>query len=181
MPKSIKAEHVTRMFPFEFYNELSEHLKAFTLLNPAFILKDELNTTTEQRKALFEQARKNKPMDTLTQNNLIQVEPFGELLTLDVCCPAEDKETVLKERDKRDQLPLSIIVTQLYDSSDAPVFAKDVAEETIQQIPEVLWDDPNLFLGVLSFTQEEPRVAIIKIPKRIEKQVFESIPGNDIP
>lgn len=178
MPKYIKAEHVNRMFPFEFYDELSEHLKAYTPLNPAFILQDKLDGKTD-RKSLFEQSRKNKPMDTLSQNNLIQIEPFGEFLALEVCVPAEDKETTLKERDKRGQLPLSIIVAQLYDSSGAPVFATDVTEETIQQIPEVLWDDPNLLLGVLSFTQEEPRIAVIKIPKRVEDQFFESVDGND--
>lgn len=178
MPKSIKAEHTSRMFPFEFYDELSEHLKEFTLLNPAFFLKDELDAATD-RKALFEKARKNKPMDTLNENNLIQVEPFGELLMLEVCSPAKDKETVVKHRDKRGQIPLSIIVAQLYDSTGAPVFAKDVTEETIGQIPEVLWDDPNLLLGVITFTQEEPRVAVIKIPKRIEEQFFESVDGSD--
>ncbi|WP_078598654.1 hypothetical protein [Evansella clarkii] len=178
MPEFIKTEHVNRMFPFEFYNELSENLKAFTLLNPAFILRDHLDVTTEQCKALFEQSRKNKPMDTLNQNNLIQVEPFGELLTLDMCCPSEDKNTVLRERDKRSQLPLSIVVAQLYDSSGFPVFSKDVTEESIKNIPEVLWDDPNLFLGVVSFTEEEPRVAVIKIPKRIESQLFESVQGD---
>ncbi|MCC2248944.1 hypothetical protein JUJ52_03095 [Virgibacillus sp. AGTR] len=175
MPNHIKTEHINRMFPFEFYDELSEHLKAFTLLNPALFLKGRLNDTTEQRKALFEQSRNNKANETLNQNNLFQVEPFGELLALDVCCPNEDKETVLKERDKRGQLPLSVIVAQLYDSSNTPIFASDVTEESIKQIPEVLWDDPNLLLGVVSFTQEEPRVAVIKIPKQIEGQLFETI------
>lgn len=174
MPNCIKTEHVNRMFPFEFYDELSEQLKAFTLLNPAFILQDQLDLKTEKRKALFEQSRKNKPMGILHQNNLLEVEPFGELLALEVCCPTKEKDTVLHEPDKRGQLPLSIIVAQLYDSSCSPVFSKDVTEDSIKNIPEVLWDDPNLFLGVITLTQEEPRVAVIKIPKRVEDQLFES-------
>lgn len=179
MPKHIKAVHVSRMFPFEFYDELSEQLKAFTLLNPAFILRDRLDVTTEQRKTLFEQSRKNKPMDLLNQNNLLQVEPFGELLALEVCSPAEEKDAVLQGSDNRSQSPLSIIVAQLYDSSGAPVFATDVDERSIAQIPEILWDDPNLLLGIVSFTQEEPRVAVIKIPERIEKQILEPVQDDD--
>lgn len=181
MPDHIKAEHVSRMFPFEFYEELSENLKAYTLLNPAFILRDRLDVTTEQRKELFEQSQKNQPMNTLTKNNLIEVEPFGELLTLEVCCPADDKKTVLAGGDKRGQMPLSIVVAQLYDSSGDPVFSKDVTEESIEQIPEVLWDDPNLLLGIVTFTQEEPRVAVIKIPGQIEDRMFESTGDNHTP
>jgi hypothetical protein len=175
MPKHIQAKHVNRMFPFEFYEELSENLNAFTLLNPAFFLRDTLGVTPDQRKTLFKQSRENKQMVVLNQNNLIQVEPFGELLTLEMCCAAQDQDVILKEPEKRSQLPISIIVAQLYDSTGAPVFASDVAEESIEQIPEVLWDDPNLLLGVVSFTEEEPRVAVIKIPERIEKRLFESV------
>jgi hypothetical protein len=179
VPKHIEAAHVNRMFPFEFYDELSEQLTSFTLLNPAFILRDRLDVTTEQRKALFEQSRKNKPMDLLNQNNLLQVEPFGELLVLEACCPAEEKDAVLQGHDNRSQSPLSIIVAQLYDSSGAPVFATDVDEQSIARIPEVLWDEPNLLLGIVSFTQEEPRVAVIKIPEHIEKQILEPIQDDD--
>jgi hypothetical protein len=175
MPKHIQEEHVNRMFPFEFYEELSEHLNAFTLLNPAFFLRNKLDTTPDQRKVLFKQSRSNKQMVVLNQNNLIQVEPFGELLTLEMCCAAQDQDVILKEPEKRSQLPISIIVAQLYDSAGAPVFASDVEEGSIEHIPEVLWDDPNLLLGVVSFTEEEPRVAVINIPERIEKRLFESV------
>lgn len=175
MPNHIQAEHVNRMFPFEFYEELSEHLNAFTLLNPAFFLRKKLDTTPDQRKVLFDQSRDNEPVIALNQNNLIQVEPFGELLTLEMCCAAEEQDVILKEPKKRSQMPISIIVAQLYDSTGAPVFASDVANESIEKIPEVLWDDPNLFLGVVSFTEEEPRVAVIKIPDHIEKRLFESV------
>ncbi|MCR6108575.1 hypothetical protein HXA34_20005 [Salipaludibacillus agaradhaerens] len=175
MPANIKTEHVNRMFPFEFYDELSENLKGFTLLNPAFILRDQLKGNAEKHKELFEQSRANNAMTTLNQNNLMQVEPFGDLLMLDVCCPSDDIDTILNQRDKRSQSPLSIFVAQLYDSTGAPVFSKDVTEESIKRIPEVLWDDPNLFLGVVMFTEKEPRVAVIKIPKRIEGQLFENI------
>ncbi|MGX1195826.1 hypothetical protein [Metabacillus sp. SLBN-84] len=179
MPEHIKAEHVKRMFPFEFYEELSEQLNDYALLNPAFILQGAIQTTTKQRKDLFEESRKNAAVSTLHHNNLIQVEPFGELLTLEVCCPTKDRKIVLREPDKRMQMPMSIIVTQLYDSSGTPVFASDVDESSIGQIPEVLWDDPNLLLGVVSFTEEEPRVAVLKIPARIEEQLFESIQGDE--
>lgn len=179
MPNNIKAEDVNRMFPFDFYNELSEHLKEFTLLNPAFILKDQADCTMDQRKSLFETSRQNTPMAILNQHNLIDTEPFGELLTLEVCCHTKDKDTVLTQQKKRSQLPLSIIVVQLYDSTGSPVFATDVTKETIEQIPEVLWDDPNLLIAIVSFTQEGSDIAVIKIPKQVEKRLFESVPKSD--
>lgn len=175
MPQHIKSEHIDRMFPFEFYEELSEQLKSYTLLNPAFILKDELNATTEQRKKLFDHARKNAPLGALYENNLLQVEPFGELLLLEVCCPTDKRKTAIHERDKSGQIPLTILVVQLYDSSGSPVFAKDVDEASVAQIPEVLWDDPNLLLGIVSFTETEPQVAIFKMPERIEERIFETV------
>ena len=175
MPKNIKLEHVNRMFPFEFYNELSENLKEFVLLNPAFLLRDQMKISEEARKNLFQHARDNAPTQALTQNNIIEVEPFGELLTLEVCCPIDKKGAVIHDKEKRGQIPMCFIVAQLYDSSGAPVFAADVSEESIEQIPEVLWDDPNLMLGVVSFTEQDARVGAIRIPKRIEEKLFESV------
>lgn len=175
MPQNIEPKHVSRMFPFEFYDELSENLNDYVLANPAFMLRDQLNMDTAKRKQLYESSQSNDAVATLRQNNIIDVEPFGEMLTLDICYSKKHVQILLNEPDKRSQLPLSILVAQLYDSSNQPVFAHDVSDDTIARIPEVLWDDPNLLLAIIIFGESETQVGVLKIPERIEEKLFETV------
>lgn len=178
MPKSIQTKHIKRMFPFDFYNELSEHLTDYVLHNPAFLLQDKIDVTKAKKEELFHNAREGNLLNTLNQNNLISVEPFGEVLTLEPCCKKEHVDMMIHSKEKRSKVPLSILVVQLYDSNNKPVFATDVTEDTIQQIPEVLWDDPNLLLAIISFDQQDSQVGVIRIPKQIERKLFEEVQSN---
>ena len=176
MPKSIEQPYFNRMFPFEFFDELSQQLKTRTLMNPAFMLKGLLKQTKDEQKALYEKANQDQNVQTLMGNNLLDIEPFGELLILAPCCEVEHLESAFSDDEFiRSQVPLSFIVGQLYDSSNQPVFAKDVSEQTIQQIPEVLWDDPNLLLAIVTMQEDGAQVAVLKIPPNIEDRLVESI------
>lgn len=176
MPKSIATRHMNRMFPFAFFDELSERLKDYTFYNPAFVLHKKMTLPKEKRKELYNAIRKQDIMQKMNEMNLIEVEPFGEVLTLELCFPTDKIDTVMYDNTNRSQMPLSILVAQLYDSSDQPVFSKDVTEETIERIPEVLWDDPNLMLAIVSFSNEDgtgAQIGVIKIPERMEAKFFE--------
>lgn len=178
MPKAIGFDQLKRMFPFAFFDELSTQLKEYVLLNPAFILPRRLANqpmTPEKRKQMFDVARDNGAARTLSEHNLLNVEPFGELLMLDVCCPAD--QAVIHTEEERAKVPMSILVCQLYDSSDAPVFATDVTEDSITQIPEILWDDPRLMIGIVTFKTEGASVGVLKIPESIENKVLETKPS----
>lgn len=176
MPKSIEPQHFNRMFPFEFFDELSQQLKTYTLMNPAFMLKGLLKQTKDEQKALYEKANQDQNVQTLMGNNLLDIEPFGELLILAPCCEVEHLDSIFSDDEFiRSQVPLSFIVGQLYDSSNQPVFAKDVSEPTIQQMPEVLWDDPNLLLAIVTMQENGAQVAVLKIPPNIEDRLVESI------
>lgn len=175
MPETIKSEHMNRMFPFEFYDELNEALTGYTLTNPAFLLHRTKGLSIETRQNLFAKSRTDEVLTRLNRNNILEAEPFGELLHLELCTKNEYVDQMLGTQTQRSQVPLSILVGQLYDSSGAPVFSKDVSEDSIKQIPEVLWDDPNLLLGIIEYGETETTVGVIHMPKALEAKLFESV------
>lgn len=175
MPETIKSEHMNRMFPFEFYDELNEQLASYTLSNPAFLLHKKKELPTEKRREVFAHTRTEEVLERLNQHNILEAEPFGELLHLELCTKNEYVDQMLGNQTERSQVPLSILVGQLYDSSGAPVFSKDVTEETVAKIPEVLWDDPNLLLGIIEYGETETTVGIIRMPASVEARLFEPI------
>lgn len=178
MPETIKSTHMNRMFPFEFYDELNEALTGYTLSNPAFLLHKKKELPVGTRQELFAKTRTEEVLQRLNQHNILEAEPFGELLHLELCTKDEYVDQMLGNQTERSQVPLSILVGQLYDSSGAPVFSKDVTEESIQQIPEILWDDPNLLLGIVEYGERETTVGVIRMPESLEAKLFESVDNN---
>lgn len=182
MPKNINTEHIDRMFPFEFYDELTAKLAEYTIMNPAFFSQDQIHIEKNKKRKIFESHRKKARK--LNQINILSVEPIGELLMLDTCYTNDQKEAILKGGLQRSQVPISILTVQLYDSSNQPVFASDVSEETIARIPEVLWDDPNLLIAIVSLTEDGPNVGMLKAPphiqQRIEHMVFENVDPAEV-
>lgn len=170
MIENIEKKDMDRMFPFEFFFELSEKLEGFVFNNPAFMVE---HKDKNRQKEVFEKSRDNIAMSTLMKNNILDIEPFGEVLIIELCSDVEKLKHFMKTH--KEQAPLSILIGQLYDSSDLPVFSKEVSKDTISKIPEVLWDDPNLMLSVLSFEEDGAKLAVIKIPERIEKKVLEGV------
>lgn len=184
MPKYIKKKHTQRMFPFEFFDELSEQLKDYVIYNPVFLARRKRDIPKDVQKHMYKVSRNNEIIETLHQSNIIEVEPFGEVLILELCCSVEDVDTIIYDKEERSQSPLYFLICQLYDSARLPVFSKDVTEETIEKIPEVLWDDPNLMLGIVSFSSDdgiigEGKVGILKIPQDIEQKLFEPITADE--
>lgn len=185
MPHSITTNHMNRIFPFEFFYELSEKIKnEYILNNPAFLPKNKLELTKEKQKEIWDKSRNEELIKTLHGQNILELDPFGEVLLLDLCCGVKDVSTLIGDstesddnKAKKSQVPLSILICQLYDNNNLPIFAKDVQEKTISQIPEVLYDDPNLMISVISFDNEngEAQTGIISIPKEIEKKIFEDV------
>ncbi|MGC6586140.1 hypothetical protein ACPV3A_14380 [Paenibacillus sp. Dod16] len=181
MPKNINTDHIERMFPFEFYEELIPQLAGYTIMNPAFFSPDHIQIDENKKRGLFDKHRKE--MEKLNQLNILSVEPIGELLILDICYTNDQSEAILKGGLLRSQVPISILSVQLYDSSGQPVFASDVSEESIANIPEVLWDDPNLLIAIVSLSEEGPKIGILKAPPQIEQliehQIFENEDAAD--
>lgn len=179
MPNPIKKEHMDRMFPFAFFDEFSERFNQtdYVLTTPAFMAHHLKPMDRESRKQLFETSHM-RAGDVTPTHNVLEVDQFGEVLLLDMCYRKSDIPNFL-DKTKRSQAPLALLVCQLFDSSDQPVFAKDVTESTIARIPEVLHDDPNLFIGVIDFSGGETHIAVLQIPERIEQKMFEPVEGSD--
>lgn len=177
MPKYINGKNMDKMFPFEFFNEINDKLQGYVIINPAFILQD--TTLTDKAKELiFKNAKDNKATKQMQENNIIQIEPLGELLIVELCTENKNIETMLNDTKNRSQVPISMLVVQLYDSANLPVFSEDVNQESIDKIPEVLWDDPNLLIAIATMSNnidESSKLAILQIPEEIESKIFENI------
>lgn len=147
MPKFIPNRHVRRMFPFDFFNELSQTLPEFIPENPAFLLQDTAfqDKLGDNQQDLFETLRKQVLDNTkIEQNNLYKLDQ-GTFLILETYVKKKDQYKAIKHEPTAKYL----LLAQLFDSSQQPVFAEDVAIESIRTIPEILWDDPNLVLAIL--------------------------------
>lgn len=162
------------MFPFEFFSELNDQLISYSMLNSAFFLGMHIKMDELKKRELFEKDRIKAQTIGLNENNILSVEPLGELLLLETCCTLQEKEAILKGGLQRSQVPLSILAVQLYDSSHLAVFASDVTDESIERIPEVLWDDPNLLIAIVTLGEEGANLSILKAPPSVE-QLLEQI------
>lgn len=182
MVNNISLENIERMFPFEFFMELAPNLPEYVFMNPGLLMHKDLDIkiSKKKRKHLFEAARQSTHMQTLQKNNIQPAEPLGEVLYLELVATSDE---FIESRQKTDveksQTPMSILIAQLYDSEGLPVFSKDVTENTIKKIPEVLYDDPNLMLGVLTFAEDGPKLGVLTIPERVEKKLFEAVNDED--
>lgn len=188
MPKNIGIKHLNRMFPFEFYDELNEAMTQYKMYNPAFLLAETLDLKQDMRKKLYHsigkdiQKRAQATIKQLHKDNIIDVEPFGEMLLLDLCIEAKFIDDIMNERLSKTELSqqsLNVLAVQLYDSSNLPVFSKDVTEDSIAQIPEVLWDDPNLAIYIIVFGEEGAQVGIVRMPKRMEEKILEPTEASE--
>lgn len=181
MPESIKKEHLDRMFPFEFYDELTDNLLNLTVNNPAFINKTlgKKDTVEERRKLYHEHLDEvSELMNEITKMNIVEVEPFGEVLLLNSVSSNDATFNRAMSDTERSQEPLIFLFVQLFDSADLPVFAKDVSDETIENIPEVLHDDPNLLIGVVTLRDDETVAGVLAIPDRIKNKMLEPVDKN---
>lgn len=188
MPKNIQTEDIKRMFPFEFYDELNENMQDYKLHNPAFMLANVHNFDKEKRREIYTnmgkdiQKKAQETLKTLHSDNIIEAEPIGEVLLLDICIKKEDIDALLNDDvsdTEKSQQDLCILAVQLYDSSDLPVFSKDVVNESIQQIPEILWDEPNLGIYVIVLNEDGATIGVVTMPKRIHDKIFETKENTD--
>lgn len=153
MVKFVPNRHLKRMFPYMFFNELYGHLTDYTPENAVFLLRgtpheSKLDDNLEKQ---FEEIRKELLGDkTLEQNNIYELDQ-GEFLIVDTYIKRSDIPQAIQQSES---VPRYILLAQLFDSAEQPVFSKNTSLETIRKIPEVLWDDPNLALLLLPITAD---------------------------
>ncbi len=181
--KYIPLRNVNRMFPFEFYKELNSEFKEWIPQNPAFTL--ELTTilknlkSFDQKDVYYKTKKASKDLlKTLEQQNIIEFDAFPVLL-LDSYVQASNVNPNTGDLNKNTKS--AYLFVQYFDSSSQPIFAKDVKLESIRKIPEILYDDPNLLIGLFIQGESENdgyELAIIKGPDNILSK-FKGDPDNE--
>ena len=160
MPISIPLRHIDRMFPYEFYAELYEEIDLYVPFLKTFALKT-INGSIPNEKELYEKEREElKPMfKDLSSNNIIHLAPNLQVLL--------NMPVIANVFVQDDLLPLeqAYMFVQYYDNKQQPIFTQEQNIELIRQIPEILWDDPNLLIGIYDGNQNpEGQVSIYKAP-----------------
>ena len=167
MPISIPLRHIDRMFPYEFYNEIYEALDDYVPLLDTFTLKT-INGSVPNEKELYAKEReKLRPtFKQLSNNNVIHI--TSELQVL-IIMPVIAKVLVHYQQAPLEQ---AYMFVQYYDKAQQPVFTQEQNIQLIRQIPEILWDDPNLLIGIYDPNQSgEGEVSIYKAPEFALKEL----------
>lgn len=169
MPISIPLRHINRMFPYEFYSELYEALDDYVPLLDTFTLKT-INGSVPNEKELYEKEREElKPMfKDLSNNNIIHLAPSLQVLL--------NMPVIANVFIQDDLLPLeqAYMFVQYYDNNQQPIFTQEQNIELIRQIPEILWDDPNLLIGIYDPNLDaEDQVWLFKAPDFVIQQLYD--------
>ena len=191
MPEYIQHGDLNRMFPYEFFNELHDNVTEYTSAMPHLLinrLQPDNKLSPYDKKMHFIRARHSLQNLKLNTKNIFDVQPFGEVLTLDVVYETKALKPFYNnlhklDRNERTKMPLIQLLVQYYDSESLPVFSSSVTQESIAQIPEILWDDPRLFIGYIHYdspsssddenTPDGPQVYIVKCPDDILDKFIE--------
>lgn len=174
--KYVPIRHVNRMFPFEFFQELNEKWDQWVPENPAFTIP---YTTSFKflkefdKKAIFTEIRKKPKVkmlrEIIAQKNIINLDLFPVLMIE----PYVKKELIDTHTGKVTGQSSDFLVVQYFDSDNLPIFANDVALKSIRPIPEILFDDPNLFIGITTFSEEDgdTQIAVLKAPEFLDSKL----------
>lgn len=169
MPISIPLRHIDRMFPYEFYAELYEEIDLYVPFLETFALKT-INGSIPNEKELYTKEREElKPMfKDLSSNNIIHLAPSLQVLL--------NMPVIANVFIQDDLLPLeqAYMFVQYYDNNQQPIFTQEQNIELIRQIPEILWDDPNLLIGIYDPNLDaEDQVWLFKAPDFVIQQLYD--------
>lgn len=169
MPISIPLRHIDRMFPYEFYAELYEALDDYVPFLETFVLKT-INESVPNEKKLYEKEREElRPMfKDLSNNNIIHLtSDLQVLLNMPVIASVFAQDDLLP-------LEQAYMFVQYYDKEQQPLFTQEQNIGLIRQIPEILWDDPNLLIGIYDPNLDpEDQVLLFKAPDFVIEQLYD--------
>lgn len=169
MPISIPLRHIDRMFPYEFYAELYKEIDLYVPFLETFALKT-INGSIPNEKELYEKEREElKPMfKDLSNNNIIHLTADLQVLL--------NMPVIASVFAQDDLLPLeqAYMFVQYYDKEQQPLFTQEQNIGLIRQIPEILWDDPNLLIGIYDPNLDpEDQVLLFKAPDFVIEQLYD--------
>lgn len=153
MMKYIPNRHIKRMFPYAFYDELYEILNEYTPENVVFLLRDtehEKKLNKDKIKQFNEVRNQMLGSKEIEENNIFQLDQ-GEFLIIDNYIKKSDVTSYINKQ------PINryVLLGQLFDKNEEPIFSKDGDLSIVRNIPEILWDDPNLALILMKVSSKD--------------------------
>lgn len=159
MPISIPLRHIDRMFPYEFYAELFESFNEYVPSMNTFSLKSVKGSIPNEKEVYYKERESLKDMfKKLSNHNVIHITPNLQVL---LNMPVTAK--ILLQNPPLEQ---AYMFVQYYGTTKQPLLTQEQDINIVRQIPEILWDDPNLLIGIYDPNQKpEGQVSIIKAPE----------------
>ena len=165
MPISIPLRHIDRMFPYEFYAELFESFNEYVPSMNTFSLKSIKGSVPNEKEIYYKDRESLKDMfKKLSNHNVIHITPNLQVL---INMPVTAK--VLLQNPPLEQ---AYMFVQYYGTIKQPLLTQEQDINIIRQIPKILWDDPNLLIGIYDPNQQpEGQVSIIKAPEFVLREL----------
>lgn len=173
MPISIPLRHIDRMFPYEFYAELFESFNEYVPSMNTFSLKSIKGSVPNEKEIYYKERESLKDMfKKLSNHNVIHITPNLQVL---INMPVTAK--ILLQNPPLEQ---AYMFVQYYGTIKQPLLTQEQDLNIVRQIPEILWDDPNLLIGIYDPNQQpEGQVSIIKAPEFILKDLADKDKSYD--
>lgn len=171
MPLTIPIRHIKRMFPYEFYDELYQAYSHKIPMTPVFT-KKAMSISVENPKTEFEN---DYQMISAVLNAFQQagLQDLGFGFPVLMLMPYRTTTHITEKPQAEDT---TVLCVQYFDTSHEAVFTDDLTLDSCRIIPEILWDDPNLFLGFLNMTTGQ--FEVLKLPLFLEDKFLEPTKGE---
>lgn len=154
----LKSTHELMMRRFEQDGSTAD-MPEYRFANPIWLFDHD----ERERKKLFANFRKSvaRGKEFFPQmNEILDIEPFGEMVILDLAFDAARYDDFL-DPQKRVGVPLALIAGQYYDENGEPQLKSGMTATEFAQVDR---NDARLALVALEFTEVEPRASVLQVP-----------------
>jgi hypothetical protein len=164
MPISIPSRHINRIFPYGFYKELFEHFDEYIPNLDTFIVKLAIpDLPNEKERYLDEISHKNTKQLLKEMREIVYI---GLDFPVYFLMPYTSKESIIESEPNNSWL----FVQYFYKT--IPLFTPEQSLEVLREFPEILWDDPNLLIGIYDSSKDPTQaVLILKAPHEVLEQL----------
>lgn len=165
MPISIPSRHINRIFPYEFYKELFEHFDEYIPCLDTFIVKLALPDIPNEKERYLDEI--SHPIKKELLNEMRKIVDIGlEDFPVYFLMPYTSKESVTQSKQNDSWL----FVQYFYKT--IPLFTQEQPLEVLREFPEILWDDPNLLIGIYDSSKNLAQTLfILKAPHEVLEQL----------
>lgn len=185
----LATQELQRIFPLEFYLESLNAKLEYLPVKPAVIMYEMINKQEPGlAKASMDQIKTQNQLDlraqidtlvssTIAQPPLVMDALDGKLPLLNLI-PVynrkkfdQDSEGVSKEQ------PTGLLMVQYFKEDQTPLFTNEISYKELRDVPELLYDDPNLLIAILQIDTME--IGLIKAPEYVIGKLSESVDQDE--